>query len=119
VAALWTGLAGAVYYLSHLRVQPTAAFSVIAWTAPIIFIVVIGGMGTVEGPIIGTVLYYVLSRRFENDQTWYFIGLGAVAIVVALYFQRGLWGEVQARTGLQLFPVRRRLRIEEDEVTER
>ena len=114
IAALWTGLAGAVYYLSHLRVQPTAAFSVISWTAPIIFIVVIGGLGTVEGPIIGTVVYYVLSRRFENDQTWYFIGLGLAAILVSLYFRRGLWGEVQARTGVHLFPVRRRLRIDDE-----
>ena len=94
--------------------QPTAAFSVISWTAPIIFIVVIGGLGTVEGPIIGTVVYYVLSRRFENDQTWYFIGLGLAAILVSLYFRRGLWGEVQARTGVHLFPVRRRLRIDDE-----
>ena len=66
LAALWTGFAGAVYYLQNLRVQPTAAFSVLSWTAPIIFIVVIGGLGTIEGPIVGAVVYYVLREHFAD-----------------------------------------------------
>jgi branched-chain amino acid transport system permease protein len=45
IAAFWTGFAGSVFYLSTLRVQPREAFSVIQWIAPIIFIVVIGGIG--------------------------------------------------------------------------
>jgi branched-chain amino acid transport system permease protein len=109
VAALWTGFAGAVYYLANLRVQPTAAFSVTAWTAPIIFIVVIGGLGTVEGPIIGAVVYYVLRDRFADQATWYFIVLGIVAIVVAVRFRRGVWGTIAHRFDIRLFPVQRRL----------
>jgi branched-chain amino acid transport system permease protein len=109
LAALWTGLAGAVFYLSALRVQPTTSFSVVQWTAPIIFIVVIGGIGTIEGPIIGTVLYYVARDRFSEQAEWYTITLGVVAIAVALYLQRGIWGVLRRRFDLQLFPVRRRL----------
>jgi branched-chain amino acid transport system permease protein len=109
VAALWTGFAGATYYLANLRVQPTAAFSVAAWTAPIIFIVVIGGLGTIEGPIIGAVVYYVLRDRFADQTTWYFIALGVIAIVVAVRFKRGVWGTIAHRFDLRLFPVQRRL----------
>ena len=53
IAAVGCGLAGALYFLMNLRISPDAAFGV-NWSAFIIFIVVIGGIGTIEGPIIGT-----------------------------------------------------------------
>jgi branched-chain amino acid transport system permease protein len=109
LAALWTGFAGAVYYLQNLRVQPAAAFSVLSWTAPIIFIVVIGGLGTIEGPIVGAVVYYVLRERFADYASWYLIGLGVAAILVALFLRRGIWGTLADRFGWRLFPVQRRL----------
>lgn len=112
VAAFWTGLAAAPYYLQQLRVQPVGtggAFSVVLWTAPIIFIVVIGGIGTIEGPIIGAVLYYFLRDRFQDQQTLYLISMGVVALGVALWLQGGIWGLIRRRFGVDLFPVRRRL----------
>jgi branched-chain amino acid transport system permease protein len=112
VAAFWTALAAAPYYLQQLRVQPVGtggAFSVVLWTAPIIFIVVIGGIGTIEGPIIGAVLYYFLRDRFQDHQTVYLISMGLVALGVALWLQGGIWGTIRRRFGVDLFPVRRRL----------
>jgi branched-chain amino acid transport system permease protein len=112
LAAFWTALAGAVFYLGQLRVQPTGSFSVVQWTAPIIFIVVIGGIGTLEGPVIGAVLYYLFREQFKNQVNWYWITLGVIAILVALLLQKGIWGLIRSRTGLDLFPVRRRLVVE-------
>jgi branched-chain amino acid transport system permease protein len=109
VAAFWTGFTGAVFYLSNLRVQPREAFSVVQWTAPIIFIVVIGGIGTLEGPIIGAILYYFLRDYFNDHETAYIIGSGVVAILVALWVQPGIWGHLRRRLGADLFPLRRRL----------
>jgi branched-chain amino acid transport system permease protein len=112
IAAFWTGLTSATYYTWQLRVQPSGsggAFSVILWTAPIIFIVVIGGLGTIEGPIIGAVLFYFLRDWLKDYDTIYLIGTGVVAIAVALVLQRGLWGTLRDRTGLDLFPLRRRV----------
>lgn len=109
VGAFWTALAGAVFYISNIRVQPTTAFGVVNWTAPIIFIVVIGGIGSIEGPIIGAVLYYVFRDKFIDHVTWYTISLGVIAVVVALRFQKGIWGLVRRRVDVQLFPVRRRV----------
>lgn len=115
VAAFWTAFTGAVFYLSNLRVQPKDSFSVVQWTAPIIFIVVIGGIGTIEGPIIGAVLYYFLRDRFQDQETIYMIGSGAIAILVALWLQPGLWGYARRRFGVDLFPVRRRLARQDPE----
>ncbi len=112
VAAFWTALAAAPYYMQQLRVQPVGtggAFSVVLWTAPIIFIVVIGGIGTIEGPIIGAVLYYFLRDRFQDHQTVYLISMGLVAMGVALWLQGGIWGTIRRRFAVDLFPVRRRL----------
>ena len=108
VAAFGCSLAGAVIYLNLLRVQPEAAFSV-NWTAFMIFIVVIGGVGTIEGPIIGTIVFFVLQETLSGYGAWYLVLLGAVAVVVTLVARRGLWGLVADRTGWSLFPVQRRL----------
>jgi branched-chain amino acid transport system permease protein len=110
VAAFGCALAGAVIYLNLLRIQPDAAFSV-NWSAFMIFIVVIGGVGTIEGPILGTVLFFVVQETLAQYGAWYLILLGLIAVVVALRARHGLWGLVAERTGISLFPVRRRLRL--------
>ena len=103
------GLTGGVIYLSLLRIQPTATFSV-NWTAFMIFAVVIGGLGTITGPIVGTLVYFLLQRYLADLGAWYLIILGAVAIVVMLWAPKGLWGFVRDRWGIRLFPVQIRVR---------
>jgi branched-chain amino acid transport system permease protein len=108
-AALGCGLAGAITYLSLLRIQPDAAFTV-NWTAYMIFIVVIGGLGTLEGPIIGTVIFYVLQQQFSSYGVWYLVALGVVAVAFAVWVPRGIWGWIADRFDVHLFPLRRRFR---------
>ncbi len=110
VAAFGAALAGALYFVSTLRISPDAAFSV-NWTAFAIFMVVIGGIGRIEGPLVGTLVFFVLNKLFSGYGTWYLMGLGLLAIVVTLYFKQGLWGWVQQRHGWVLFPTQRRLRL--------
>jgi len=108
VAAFGAGLAGALYFVGNLRISPDAAFSV-NWTAFAIFMVVIGGIGRIEGPIVGAVLFWALNRFLSDYGSWYLIGLGVLAIVVTIRFRQGLWGFAQQRWGWTLFPVGRRL----------
>ena len=109
VAAFGAGLTGALIYFQKARISPDAAFSVIDWTAFVVFIVVIGGIGTVEGPIVGVLVFFVLQNYLADYGTWYLMLLGAIAIAVMLFAPQGLWGFVSERYGVQLFPVRRRL----------
>jgi branched-chain amino acid transport system permease protein len=111
-AAFGTGLAGALIYLQKLRISPDAAFS-IGWTADIIFIVVIGGIGTIEGPIVGVLVFFVLRELLADYGSWYLIVLGAVAVVVMLRAPQGAWGLVAERFDLHFFPVQRRLRLDD------
>ncbi|HEY3902491.1 MAG TPA: branched-chain amino acid ABC transporter permease [Streptosporangiaceae bacterium] len=103
VAGAGCGAAGAVLAISQLQVQPSAVFS-IQWTAEMAFATIIGGIGTIEGPIIGTVVFIVLQQTLQNFNAWYLIILGLVAILVALFARRGLWGLVDEHLHLRLFP---------------
>ncbi len=108
-SAFGTGLAGGIIYLQKARISPDAAFSVTDWTAYVIFIVVIGGIGTIEGPIIGVLVFFILQSLLSDYGSWYLMVLGLIGIGVMLFAPRGLWGLISERTGLQLFPIRRRL----------
>jgi ABC-type branched-subunit amino acid transport system permease subunit len=104
VAGIFCGAAGAVLAISQLQVQPSAVFSV-QWTAEMAFAAIIGGLGTIEGPIIGAVVYMLLQQTLQNFNAWYLIILGLVAIVVAIFARRGLWGLVDTHLRVRLFPV--------------
>jgi branched-chain amino acid transport system permease protein len=110
VAAFGTGVAGAVIALNQVRVDPSSAFTV-NWTAFMIFIVVIGGIGTIEGPIIGTIIFFTLEKELADHGAWYLIILGSVAVLVAIWVRGGIWGVVRRRFDFELFPVQRRVRL--------
>ena len=109
VTAACTGLIGAVIFLQKLRISPEAGFSINDWTVVVIFMVVIGGIGTIEGPFIGMLVYIVLRELLADYGTYYLILMGAIAIVVMLKAPLGIWGFIVQRYDLQLFPVGRRL----------
>lgn len=104
VAGAGCGAAGALLAVSQKFVQPFSVFSV-QWSAEMIFVTVIGGIGSIEGPIIGTVLFFVLQETMAQYGAWYLIVLGAVALFVALFAPRGIWGLISGKTRLRPFPV--------------
>ena len=108
LAAAGTGIAGALWLASAVSFQPKTYFSV-QWTAYMIFMVLVGGIGTVEGAILGALIFFVIETWFGGLGVWYLIGLGVVALVFALFFPKGLWGAFEARTGISLMPVGYRL----------
>ncbi|MGZ9808882.1 branched-chain amino acid ABC transporter permease [Pseudoroseicyclus sp. H15] len=108
-AGAGAALFGALYHLQKGGIDPNSAFSVIDWTAYVIFIVVIGGLGTIMGPIIGAIVFVLLETYLSGFGPWYLMFLGALAIVMMLFAPQGLWGLFTERTGLEFFPTRRRL----------
>jgi branched-chain amino acid transport system permease protein len=104
VAAAGAGAAGSVLIISQLFVQPTSVFTV-QWSAYMIFVALIGGLGSIEGPIVGTVIFFLLQQTLADRGAWYLIVLGSVAVLMAMWVPRGLWGVVSDRFDLRLFPV--------------
>ncbi len=112
VAAL-TSMVGCIIFLQKLRISPDAAFSVNDWTAFVIFIVVIGGIGTIEGPILGTIIYFLLREYLANLGSIYLMILGALAIVIMLTAPKGIWGYISKRWNIALFPVGYRINFKD------
>ena len=112
VTSALTAIVGGLIFLQKLRISPDAAFSVNDWTAFVIFIVVIGGIGTLEGPIIGTLVFFAIRETLADFGTIYLMILGAVAIVVMLKAPKGIWGLIRDRYDLELFPLSYRVHYE-------
>lgn len=110
VAAFGCGMAGALYLVTNLRISPDAAFGV-NWTAFAIFIVMIGGIGRIEGPLIGAIIFWALNKFLSDYGTWYLLGLGLLAIVMTLFFRKGVWGFFSHKTGIEMLPIQRRLQL--------
>jgi branched-chain amino acid transport system permease protein len=106
-----TGSVGALIFMQKLRISPEAAFSVHDWTAFVIFIVVIGGIGRMEGPLIGTIVFFLLRAFLADLGPWYLMLLGAFAIFVTLTMPKGVAGWLAEKFDLDLFPLRRRVRL--------
>lgn len=107
ISGAGTGLCGAIYFLTPAHVLPGHAFDP-NWVVIILFICVIGGLGTIEGPLIGTIIYFGLREIFADAGNWYLVLMGAVAVAVMLIAPKGLWGTFAARTGFELVTIRRR-----------
>ena len=110
ISAFGCGIAGAAHFMSTMYVSPESSFDV-NWVVGMMFIVIIGGIGTIEGPIIGTLIYFGLREGFAAwagvSGSWYLVAMGLLAMVVMLVAPRGLWGWAREHLGWQGLSVRR------------
>jgi hypothetical protein len=91
------GAGGTITIANTLIVTPDSIFGV-QWTAYMIFMVLLGGLGTFERPVLGALVLFGIQQEFQNDGSRYLVGLGAVAIGVTLILPREVWGAVRAPT---------------------
>lgn len=105
-AAVGTGMVGAVYYLSALRISPAAGYDP-NWSTICIFIVMVGGIGSIEGPLIGALLYFAADRLFSRYGATYMVVLGVLTLLVALFARKGIWGVWSTQIDAPWFALRR------------
>jgi branched-chain amino acid transport system permease protein len=98
VGALGCGAAGAVTLANSLQVAPDSAFSV-QWTAYMIFCVMVGGLGTIEGPVIGAIIFFGLQYWLSSYGVWYLILIGVLAIIMAVRVRQGIWASSHPAPG--------------------
>lgn len=107
IGAFVTGVTAGVLYLYQIFIQPYKAFG-IEWTVRLVFIVVIGGIGTIEGPIIGAIIFVFLSQFFAEYISVSLLLLGSVAIIVMLVAPKGIMGTIQEKLGFEILSPRRK-----------
>ena len=112
VAAAGCGLAGGISFMAALFITVTTAFD-LNWVVAMIFIVIIGGIGTIEGPLVGTVVFFSIRQLFTNvfalTGSWYLIALGTVAVVTMLVAPNGIWSFICSRLRIEWLSVKRKI----------
>jgi branched-chain amino acid transport system permease protein len=90
LSALLTGLGGALYPGRAAYATP----DLMLWTVSgeFIIMVMIGGLGTLVGPLIGGAFFIVLQEKVSSYVDWYLLVIGAVLVVIVLFMPRGLFG---------------------------
>lgn len=94
VSGAVSGLAGALFavdisFMGPETLQPVQSGEVILWT-------IIGGKGTLVGPILGGVLIYYIEDTVSEIITWWLIPVGAVFIGIVIFAPSGIAGWVKA-----------------------
>ncbi len=108
-AAVGCALAGGLWLATFTTFQPRSFFS-IQWSAYMIFMVLVGGIGRFEGPILGAIIFFFIELWFGSAGVWYLIVLGLTALVFSLFLPKGIWGYVEDRFHVLLLPVGYRVR---------
>ena len=107
ICAVFTALAGGVFYLSKGSIYPTSGFG-ISWTVAAVFIVIIGGIGTMPGPIVGSIVYVILEEQLAKlPGGWTNIVLGIIAILVILFMPNGIMGTLQRKFNFEVLSQKR------------
>jgi branched-chain amino acid transport system permease protein len=90
ISALLTGLGGALYPGRSAFATP----DLMLWTVSgeFIIMVMIGGLGTLAGPVIGGAFFVLLQEKVSSYVDWYFMVIGFVLIAIVLFMPRGLLG---------------------------
>ena len=89
MAALLMALTGAVLFINKGIIYPESGFSV-SWTVSVVFICVIGGTGTISGPVIGAVIYVLLQEFLAHYPGWSNVMLGLITILVIRFMPGGI-----------------------------
>jgi len=108
IACFITGIAGGVMYINLANITPSASIST-QWTIAMTFMVIIGGIGTMEGPIIGSVIYVLLTQYLYNFPGSAMIILGAIAVIAIMIMPNGIMGTIHNKTGFEILSPRRTL----------
>lgn len=94
IATVLTSLAGALFFINKGMIYPNSGFSV-TWTVSAVFICIIGGTGTLEGPVVGAVVYVLLQEFLAHYPGWSNLILGLITILVICFLPEGIVGALQ------------------------
>ena len=106
IAGFFTALAGGWYFLNNISIYPASGYGN-SWTVAVVFIVIIGGIGTMAGPIVGSIIYVALAEILADFPGWSNIILGLIAILVILFLPDGIMGTLQKKFNFEILSQKR------------
>jgi branched-chain amino acid transport system permease protein len=94
ISGFFTGLIGGVVATNQISLVPENLFD-LRWVTTMIVMAMIGGTGTVGGPLLGAaIVYYLIEKQFENSPEIAALVGGLFVIIVIRFAPEGVWGIV-------------------------
>ena len=93
ISAFIAGLVGAVHASRLGAIEPYSIFGA-AWTIGVVNVVIIGGMGTIFGPIVGAIFVTILAELLADFPGVHLLIEGAILILIIRFMPYGVWGYV-------------------------
>jgi len=91
ISGALSGLTGGLLAMQQISFEPTGMLG-LSWTINALLMTIVGGIGTILGPVIGAiVVYYLLTKQLESYQTASVIIEGLLLIAIVRFAPRGLW----------------------------
>ncbi len=99
IAAFFLGISGAVFGNMIGFIEPLeVAFPTVTFGIFMVVMCLLGGKGTLWGPVIGATLFHVIKEvTWTYMLGWQWVALGVLIIVNVVYFQQGIVGWMQER----------------------
>ena len=93
IAGALAGLAGGLYAIFNGFISPDAVY----WTASgdILIMVMLGGAGTLTGPVIGTAIFMLMKNLVSSYSEHWMLIIGVVFISCVMFFPGGIWGTLR------------------------
>lgn len=108
IAAFFTGIVGGLWAYQNTFIDPDVVFFE-SRTVELVMMVMLGGLGTVAGPVVGaTVIYWMRDIVWANFEQYHLIVEGLLLILIVLFLPEGIVGTLKDRTGTSLMAVWRR-----------
>jgi branched-chain amino acid transport system permease protein len=99
ISAVFLGVAGAIFGNMTGFIEPRdIAFPTTTFNIFMVLMVLLGGKGTLWGPVIGAVIFHTIKEvTWTYFLGWQFIALGVLIVVTIVYFQQGVAGWLAER----------------------
>jgi branched-chain amino acid transport system permease protein len=94
ITAFVTGFIGGVHATKMGSIEPYSIFSPM-WSLTTVNTVIIGGTGTVLGPVLGSIFVIYLSELLVDYHTFHLAITGVLLIVIIRFIPAGIWGEIR------------------------
>ena len=109
ISALFLGVAGAIFGNMTGFIEPRdIAFPTTTFNIFMVIMVLLGGKGTLWGPVIGAVVFHTIKEvTWTYFLGWQFIALGLMIVVTIVYFQQGIAGWLAERYSADVRAARR------------
>jgi branched-chain amino acid transport system permease protein len=110
IAAFFLGIAGAIFGNITGFIEPRdIAFPTTTFNIFMVLMVLLGGKGTLWGPVVGAVVFHIIKEvTWTYFLGWQFVTLGLLIVIIVVYFQQGIVGwlmeKYPERFGIQVAP---------------